>query len=310
MSIYIAKDGKQFGPYPLEEVKQLLESEIISEADACWHEGCKDWIPVSQLVAHVPAPNKSIGPVPLELTRSSLGSASHKIAKPPTKAPRLLAVGILALLVCVVAVALMQKSASRSGTAGHFSAKNAPPSSSDIKNSPQVSDELPKGSKDKTDIRNRSWNAIVGEIEEEIGNGDPRAMAIMSVWMSVGMVKNDRAKATALASKSESMGCALGQYALASIRSISDETAGKEPYVLAYPKLLDLANSGDAFAQYAIATYYVAGFGNVEKNTSSAIPWLNMAIKQGQLEAIDLAGLLQTRSLERVLHFSEKAIGA
>ena len=50
------------GPYSLEELNALLESEAISGDDLCWYEGRKDWVPVSQLPGFIPSPSEQEPP--------------------------------------------------------------------------------------------------------------------------------------------------------------------------------------------------------------------------------------------------------
>ena len=49
MQIYIAQNGQQLGPYTLEQVKAKLLAQEIKLTDMSWHEGIKDWIPLSSL---------------------------------------------------------------------------------------------------------------------------------------------------------------------------------------------------------------------------------------------------------------------
>jgi hypothetical protein len=49
MQIYIGRDGKQLGPYSLEEINQEIELGRTSTADLAWHEGMPGWVPLSSL---------------------------------------------------------------------------------------------------------------------------------------------------------------------------------------------------------------------------------------------------------------------
>ena len=64
MKIYIAKAGNQQGPYSLEELNKLAQSEPITGDDQCWYEGCAEWIPLSQLPGFIPAPPPSTKAAP------------------------------------------------------------------------------------------------------------------------------------------------------------------------------------------------------------------------------------------------------
>lgn len=51
MQIYLTKDGKQNGPYSVDDLNAMLESEAIMGEDLCWYEGCEGWIPLSKCPA-------------------------------------------------------------------------------------------------------------------------------------------------------------------------------------------------------------------------------------------------------------------
>ena len=55
MNIYINRDGKQFGPYTLEDVNAYLASGELSGDDMAWYEGAANWIPL-RLMEGVQAP--------------------------------------------------------------------------------------------------------------------------------------------------------------------------------------------------------------------------------------------------------------
>ena len=49
MQIHISRDGKQFGPYPLEAVQRYLQSGQLVLTDLAWYEGATDWTPLSEV---------------------------------------------------------------------------------------------------------------------------------------------------------------------------------------------------------------------------------------------------------------------
>ena len=49
MDIYITKDGRQLGPFSLEEVKRQRANGVIDNSDLAWHEGLAGWIPLAQI---------------------------------------------------------------------------------------------------------------------------------------------------------------------------------------------------------------------------------------------------------------------
>jgi hypothetical protein len=47
MQIYIARDGKQLGPFPLEEINRQLAAGTLSLSDQAWYEGAAGWAALS-----------------------------------------------------------------------------------------------------------------------------------------------------------------------------------------------------------------------------------------------------------------------
>lgn len=47
MEIHIARDGKQFGPFTLEEVQRQLANGQLSPGDLAWVQGARDWVPLA-----------------------------------------------------------------------------------------------------------------------------------------------------------------------------------------------------------------------------------------------------------------------
>lgn len=72
--IYITKNGQQHGPYSVEQLDQLLQSETFNGDDLYWHEGANGWRPISQLPGYVPPP--STAPPPTEKVPIALPKAS------------------------------------------------------------------------------------------------------------------------------------------------------------------------------------------------------------------------------------------
>jgi hypothetical protein len=67
MKIYIGRNGQQQGPYSIEELNKLALSEPITGNDMCWHEGCADWIPLSQFPGFI----ASLPPSPTSVPQAS-----------------------------------------------------------------------------------------------------------------------------------------------------------------------------------------------------------------------------------------------
>jgi uncharacterized RDD family membrane protein YckC len=50
MQIYIAKNGQQTGPYSVDQIKSLLDSNMITLRDLAWHDGLTQWRPIHEIV--------------------------------------------------------------------------------------------------------------------------------------------------------------------------------------------------------------------------------------------------------------------
>ena len=73
MQIYISSAGNQQGPYSIEEVNKLAQSEPITGDDLCWYKGCAEWIPLSHLPGFIPIlPQRpTAGPQASAITQTS-----------------------------------------------------------------------------------------------------------------------------------------------------------------------------------------------------------------------------------------------
>ena len=50
MEIYVNRNGQQFGPYTVEQVRENLAIGMLAPTDLAWHEGLAEWQSVGQLV--------------------------------------------------------------------------------------------------------------------------------------------------------------------------------------------------------------------------------------------------------------------
>lgn len=76
MQIYIARAGNQQGPYSIEELNKLAQSEPITGDDQCWYEGCAEWVPLSHLPGFIPAPPPRTTAAPEVFTLTQQPSAA------------------------------------------------------------------------------------------------------------------------------------------------------------------------------------------------------------------------------------------
>ncbi len=49
MQVHIARDGKQLGPYSLEEINRQLAAGLLTLTDNAWYEGAAGWAPLSSV---------------------------------------------------------------------------------------------------------------------------------------------------------------------------------------------------------------------------------------------------------------------
>jgi len=57
MQIFIHRDGRQFGPYSADQVRQMLAEGELKPDDLAWHEGLTDWQPLGSLPSVAPTPS-------------------------------------------------------------------------------------------------------------------------------------------------------------------------------------------------------------------------------------------------------------
>ena len=50
LQIHIYRDGKQTGPYSVDEIRAHLRSGALVPSDLAWHEGAPEWVPLSSIL--------------------------------------------------------------------------------------------------------------------------------------------------------------------------------------------------------------------------------------------------------------------
>jgi len=84
MQIHISKNGKQSGPYSESQVRDMLDSGLLSRSDLAWHEGITDWMPLQSVLSITSPPpvrgfssviNEQIGEPILAERATRLGAA-------------------------------------------------------------------------------------------------------------------------------------------------------------------------------------------------------------------------------------------
>jgi hypothetical protein len=64
MQIHIARDGKQLGPFSLEEINRQVAAGTLSLSDNAWYEGAAGWVPLSAVPGVTGAPASSSASIP------------------------------------------------------------------------------------------------------------------------------------------------------------------------------------------------------------------------------------------------------
>ena len=64
MQIHIARDGKQLGPFSLEEINRQLAAGTLSLSDNAWYEGASGWAPLSTVPGVTGGASSSTASVP------------------------------------------------------------------------------------------------------------------------------------------------------------------------------------------------------------------------------------------------------
>jgi uncharacterized RDD family membrane protein YckC len=64
VNLYIARDGKQYGPYSEEQVQSMLAAGQVMPQDLAWREGLESWVPLSQLLPAAASPMAPATPAP------------------------------------------------------------------------------------------------------------------------------------------------------------------------------------------------------------------------------------------------------
>ena len=88
MHYLIHRDGRQFGPYPLEDLHRYLVDGSVLASDLAWTQGMPGWVPVSQVLGS-PAPAQAPpppAPPPMAAERPGMAPAAPAYLAPPAPA--------------------------------------------------------------------------------------------------------------------------------------------------------------------------------------------------------------------------------
>jgi hypothetical protein len=76
MQIHIARDGKQLGPFSLEEINRQLAAGTLSVSDNAWYEGISGWVPLSTVPGVSGGAAASSASIPPAATSSATAASS------------------------------------------------------------------------------------------------------------------------------------------------------------------------------------------------------------------------------------------
>ena len=80
MEIFISRDGQQFGPYPIEQVRELLNQNVLLPDDLAYHEGLDNWVSLSDIAGITEVP--TIPPLPPQTPQIDLAQTSERSSSP------------------------------------------------------------------------------------------------------------------------------------------------------------------------------------------------------------------------------------
>src|SRR5688572_9658907 len=83
MQIHIARDGKQLGPFSLEEINRQLAAGTLSLSDNAWYEGASGWAPLSSVPGVNTGAASSSGTTPAAATPSAAATTPVASASGP-----------------------------------------------------------------------------------------------------------------------------------------------------------------------------------------------------------------------------------
>ncbi len=90
MHIYIHRDGRQLGPYSVDDAKRSLASGDLRPEDLAWHEGAADWQPLAQVLTFSPeAP-----PTPVAAPAPAVAPAANRDWIPPRRSTAPASLGV------------------------------------------------------------------------------------------------------------------------------------------------------------------------------------------------------------------------
>ena len=82
MEIFISREDQQFGPYPIEQVRELLNQNVLQPDDLAYHEGLDNWVSLSDIVRITEVP--TIPPLPPQTPQIDLAQTNERSSSSAT----------------------------------------------------------------------------------------------------------------------------------------------------------------------------------------------------------------------------------
>ena len=123
MEIHIARNGKQSGPFSVEEVRRQLATGHLFPSDLAWTPGSTDWKPLSsfpEVATLQPQPGAAVSPLRALNRNRPMGSGVA-----PTEAPRTSGAAVASLILGILSMTIMPFLANIPGIiCGHVARSN------------------------------------------------------------------------------------------------------------------------------------------------------------------------------------------
>ena len=84
MKVYVHKDGKQYGPYPVEQLRKYVQQGNFTTEDLACHDG-QNWVTVAQVPGFAEATQPAATPSPTTPQQDQAGQ-EHAVEQQPASA--------------------------------------------------------------------------------------------------------------------------------------------------------------------------------------------------------------------------------
>lgn len=201
---HITKDGKQSGPYSIDEIRELIASGELTEDDLCWAQGMTEWEPIRRMLS--PGTNMPPPPPIAQESQRSIAASSESPASPHSGSSSLPA-ALKNLASSLIALGKMifgwVQSAAKSDQAKQTSklvaekssalCKKAAEMASSAANSDAVRLAAEKINKGATDIRNKASSLAH---PEDPSPSNPQHLTTLSTGVAADLLDGDSAPAS------------------------------------------------------------------------------------------------------------------